>query len=65
LERFPGILLLAVLLLRDMAVIPLLALVPLLAVPELTIGADIALALAEANATVAYFDLGGTVRKYS
>lgn len=39
---------LAVLLFQDLAVIPLLALVPLLAVPELTIGADIVLALAEA-----------------
>ena len=41
---------LAVLLLQDLAVVPLLALVPLLAIPELTIGADIALALAESVA---------------
>lgn len=41
---------LAVLLLQDLAVVPLLALVPLLAIPQLTIGADIALALAEAVA---------------
>jgi len=41
---------LAVLLLQDLAVVPLLALVPLLAMPQLTIGADIAIALAEAVA---------------
>jgi len=41
---------LAVLLLQDLAVVPLLALVPLLAIPQLTIGADIALALAESVA---------------
>jgi Kef-type K+ transport system membrane component KefB/voltage-gated potassium channel Kch len=38
---------LAVLLLQDLAVVPLLILVPLLAMPELSIGADIGLALAE------------------
>jgi monovalent cation:proton antiporter-2 (CPA2) family protein len=38
---------LSVLLLQDLAVVPLLALVPLLAIPELTIGTDIAIALAE------------------
>ena len=38
---------LSVLLLQDLAVVPLLALVPLLAIPELTIGADVAIALAE------------------
>ncbi|TNG00210.1 MAG: potassium transporter KefC, partial [Gammaproteobacteria bacterium] len=38
---------LAVLLLQDLAVVPLLALIPLLATPELTIGEDIGLALAE------------------
>lgn len=38
---------LSVLLLQDLAVVPLLALIPLLAIPELTIGADIALALVE------------------
>ena len=37
---------LSVLLLQDLAVVPLLALVPLLAIPELTIGTDIAIALA-------------------
>ena len=37
----------AVLLMQDLAVVPLLALVPLLAMPELSIGADIGLALAE------------------
>ena len=37
----------AVLLLQDLAVVPLLALVPLLAIPELSIGKDIGLALAE------------------
>ena len=37
----------AVLLLQDLAVVPLLALVPLLATPELSIGKDIGLALAE------------------
>jgi monovalent cation:proton antiporter-2 (CPA2) family protein len=38
---------LAVLLLQDLAVVPLLALVPLLAMPELTIGQDVGIALAE------------------
>jgi monovalent cation:proton antiporter-2 (CPA2) family protein len=37
----------AVLLLQDLAVVPLLALVPLLAMPELSIGKDIGLALLE------------------
>jgi len=37
----------AVLLLQDLAVVPLLILVPLLAMPELSIGEDIGLALAE------------------
>jgi len=37
----------AVLLLQDLAVVPLLALVPLLAMPELNVGADIGIALAE------------------
>lgn len=49
----------AVLLLQDLAVIPLLALVPLLAVRELTIGADIALALAEAIGILLLAVLGG------
>ena len=38
---------LAILLLQDLAVVPLLALVPLLTMPQLTIGTDIAIALAE------------------
>ena len=38
---------LAVLLLQDLAVVPLLALVPLLAMPELTVGQDVGIALAE------------------
>lgn len=38
----------AVLLLQDLAVVPLLILVPLLAMPEMSIGEDIGLALAEA-----------------
>ena len=38
---------LAVLLLQDLAVVPLLALVPLLAMPQLTIGQDVGIALAE------------------
>lgn len=43
---------LAVLLLQDLAVVPLLALVPLLVIPQLTIGANIAIALAEAVAVL-------------
>ena len=50
---------LAVLLLQDLAVVPLLALVPLLAVPELSIGADVALALVEAIAILSLVILGG------
>jgi len=38
---------LAVLLMQDLAVVPLLALVPLLVLPELTVGEDIGIALAE------------------
>ena len=49
----------AVLLLQDLAVVPLLALVPLLAMPQLTIGTDIALALAEALAILLVVALGG------
>ena len=37
----------AILLMQDLAVVPLLALVPLLAMPELSIGADIGLAITE------------------
>jgi monovalent cation:proton antiporter-2 (CPA2) family protein len=44
---------LAVLLLQDLAVVPLLALVPLLAAREATIGVDIAFALLEAAAILA------------
>ena len=44
---------LAVLLLQDLAVVPLLALVPLLAAQEFTIGVDIAFALLEATAILA------------
>jgi monovalent cation:proton antiporter-2 (CPA2) family protein len=50
---------LSVLLFQDLAVVPLLALVPLLAVPELTIGADIAIALAEAVAIILVVVVGG------
>jgi len=50
---------LAVLLLQDLAVVPLLALVPLLAVQEFTIGADIALALLEAAAILFLVVVGG------
>lgn len=50
---------LSILLLQDLAVVPLLALVPLLAMPQLTIGADIALALAEAVVIVALVVVGG------
>ena len=50
---------LAVLLLQDLAVIPLLALVPLLAVRDFTIGADIALALLEAAAILLLVVVGG------
>ena len=46
-------------LLQDLAVVPLLALVPLLAAPELTIGADIALALIEAVSILLLVIVGG------
>jgi monovalent cation:proton antiporter-2 (CPA2) family protein len=49
---------LAVLLLQDLAVVPLLALVPLLAAREFTIGADIAFALLEA-AVILLLVVGG------
>ena len=49
----------AILLLQDLAVIPLLALVPLLTMPQLTIGTDIALAMAEAIAILLLVVLGG------
>ncbi|MDJ0750623.1 MAG: monovalent cation:proton antiporter-2 (CPA2) family protein [Woeseiaceae bacterium] len=50
---------LSVLLLQDLAVVPLLALVPLLAIPELTIGADIAIAFAETLAILFVVIVGG------
>jgi len=50
---------LAVLLLQDLAVVPLLALVPLLAAQELTIGADIAFALLEAAVILLLVVVGG------
>jgi monovalent cation:proton antiporter-2 (CPA2) family protein len=49
----------AILLLQDLAVVPLLALVPLLAMPQMAIGADIALAFAEALAILLLVVLGG------
>ena len=49
----------AVLLFQDLAVVPLLALVPLLAVPKFTVGADIALALAEAIGILLFAIVGG------
>jgi monovalent cation:proton antiporter-2 (CPA2) family protein len=52
---------LAVLLLQDLAVIPLLALIPLLAMPELTIGKDIAIALGKALAILVTAIVGGRV----
>jgi glutathione-regulated potassium-efflux system protein KefB len=42
----------SILLLQDLAVVPLLALVPLLAMPEMSIGADIGLALLESVAVL-------------
>jgi monovalent cation:proton antiporter-2 (CPA2) family protein len=50
---------LSVLLLQDLAVVPLLALVPLLAVPELTIGTDIAIALVETLGILLVVIVGG------
>lgn len=50
---------LAVLLLQDLAVVPLLALVPLLAIPQLTIGTDIAIALVEAVLILLAVIVGG------
>ena len=49
----------AVLLLQDLAVVPLLALVPLLAAREFTIGTDIAFALLEATAILLLVVVGG------
>jgi len=50
---------LAVLLLQDLAVVPLLALVPLLAIQELAIGADIAFALLETVGILLLVVVGG------
>jgi len=50
---------LSVLLLQDLAVVPLLALVPLLAMAELTIGTDIAVALAETLGILVAVIVGG------
>jgi monovalent cation:proton antiporter-2 (CPA2) family protein len=49
----------SVLLLQDLAVVPLLALVTLLAMPELSIGMDVALALGETLIILALVILGG------
>ncbi len=49
----------AVLLFQDLAVVPLLALVPLLAAPKFTVGADIALAIAEAIGILLFAIVGG------
>jgi monovalent cation:proton antiporter-2 (CPA2) family protein len=50
---------LSVLLLQDLAVVPLLAIIPLLALPELTIGTDIAIALGKALAILVTAIVGG------
>lgn len=50
---------LAVLLLQDLAVVPLLALVPLLTLQELSIGTEVAIALAEAIAILLAVVVGG------
>ena len=50
---------LAVLLLQDLAVVPLLALVPLLAIQELAIGTDIAFALLETTGILLLVVVGG------
>lgn len=49
----------AVLLLQDLAVVPLLVLIPLLAASEISIGAEIGLALAESVAILALVVIGG------
>ncbi len=49
----------AVLLLQDLAVVPLLALVPLMAEPESSFGGDVLLVLAESLGVVALVVLGG------
>jgi monovalent cation:proton antiporter-2 (CPA2) family protein len=50
---------LSVLLLQDLAVVPLLALVPLLAMPDLAIGTDIAIALGETLGILFVVIVGG------
>ena len=50
---------LAVLLLQDVAVVPLLALVPVLAMPQMTIGAEIAVALVETLVILLLVIVGG------
>jgi glutathione-regulated potassium-efflux system protein KefB len=49
----------AVLLLQDLAVVPLLALIPLLVAPGMSIGADVALALLESLAILALVVMAG------
>lgn len=49
----------AVLLLQDLAVVPLLALIPLLAMPEMSIGTDIGIALVESLAILILIILSG------
>ncbi|NOQ34780.1 MAG: potassium transporter KefC [Methylococcaceae bacterium] len=49
----------AILLLQDLAVVPLLALIPLLSMPELSIGKDIGIALAESLFILTVVILGG------
>jgi monovalent cation:proton antiporter-2 (CPA2) family protein len=49
----------AVLLLQDLAVVPLLALIPLLASPSMTLGANVGLALLESVAVLALVVAGG------
>jgi monovalent cation:proton antiporter-2 (CPA2) family protein len=49
----------AILLLQDLAVVPLLALIPLLAMPELSLGKNIGLALAETLVILTFVIVGG------
>ncbi len=49
----------AILLLQDLAVVPLLALIPLLATPEMSIGKDIGIALAESVLVLFVVIVGG------
>ena len=50
---------LAILLLQDLAVVPLLALVPLLAMPQMTVGADIGIAMLETLGILLLVIVGG------